>query len=47
MDILFTALIFALSWVFVLFLSAGMDVALRRLFGFGIWPKNYWSNKND
>jgi len=47
MDMLFTILVFALSWVFILFLSAGIDVALRRLFGIGIWPDNYWRNKND
>ena len=38
---------FSLMWLFTLFLAAGLDVALRRVFGIKLFPDNYWRSNDD
>jgi hypothetical protein len=46
-DAIFYVFMFALMWIFTLFLAAGLDVALRRVFGIKLFPDNYWSKSDD
>jgi len=45
LDILVYIAAFSFLWLFCCFLGAVIDWSLRSLFGFGIFPKGYWSWK--
>ena len=46
-DAVFLVAYFAFFWLLVAFIAAGLDVALRKLFGMRLFPDNYWRGNDD